>query len=84
MRELLLTPDQEHEMIKKRVYKESLWRDIGDLRLPSSNWRLGRAANWWATRLGLPKGSVVFLRPNGKKARADKVLKALRREWSES
>ena len=63
--------------------KKSLWRDIGDLRLPNSIWRVGRAAKWWAERLGLPPDAVVMVRPGGKRARSDKTLKSLRREWLE-
>lgn len=59
------------------------WKDIGDLRLPHSAWRLGRAARWSEERLGLPSGAVAFRNPDKSKARTDKTLKALRRDWQE-
>ncbi len=57
------------------------WSDIGDLRLPNAKWRVGRAAKWFGKRLGLPSEAVVFRNPDGSKARTDKSLKALRRDW---
>ncbi len=59
------------------------WKDIGDLRLPNSTWRIGGAANWFEKRLGLPKGVIAFYNPDGSKARVDKSLKALRRDWQQ-
>jgi hypothetical protein len=61
--------------------KKTNWNDIGDLRLPNPKWRIGRAAKWFAERLGLPKGAGVFRNPDGSKARIDKSLQALRRDW---
>lgn len=29
---------------------KTFWKDIGDLRRPNPNWRLGRAARWWASK----------------------------------
>lgn len=63
--------------------KKTNWKDIGDLRLPHSAWRLGRAARWFEDRLGLPPGVIAFQNPDKSKARTDKTLKALRRDWQE-
>jgi hypothetical protein len=71
-------------MANARRMTKANWRDIGDLRLPNSNWRIGKAAKWFEARLGLPKGVIVFRNPNGSKARVDKSLKALRRDWHEN
>lgn len=57
------------------------WKDIGDLRLANSTWRIGRAANWFEKRPGLPKGVIAFYNPNGNKARMDRLLKTLRCDW---
>lgn len=62
---------------------KTLWRDIGDLRLRNSILRVGGAAKWWAAKLGLSPEAVVMVRPGGKRARSDKTLKSLRREWME-
>jgi hypothetical protein len=66
--------------ISRRTTKSN-WGDIGDLRLPNSKWRIGKAAQWFEGRLGLPKGVIVFRNPDGTKARVDKSLKTLRRDW---
>ena len=58
------------------------WKDIGDLRLPNPRWRIGGAAKWFEARLGLPNGAIMFRNPDGSKARIDKSLKALRRDWT--
>ena len=68
-------------MVKPNKTKKTLWKDIGDLRMPHSTWRLGRAAKWWAQTLGLPNGAVVFRNPDGRQARSDKTLGALRQDW---
>lgn len=74
----------EIDMAKRQVQTKTNWKDIGDLRLPNSQWRLGKAARWFEERLGLPRGTVAFVRPSGKKARPDKTLKALKAEWAQS
>jgi hypothetical protein len=61
--------------------KKTFWKDIGDLRKPSPKWRLGRAARWYEVRLGLPKGAVRFLNPDGKPARPDMKLETLREQY---
>jgi hypothetical protein len=68
-------------MAKLRKSTKKNWRDIGDLRLPNPAWRIGKAAKWFEARLDLPKGVIVFRNPDGSKARIDKSLKALRRDW---
>jgi hypothetical protein len=68
-------------MTKTRNPTKSNWSSIGNLRKPNSNWRLGRAARWFEERLGLPAGTIVFVRPNGVHARINKTLNALREEW---
>jgi hypothetical protein len=57
---------------------KTFWKDIGDLRLPNSNWRLGRAARWWAETLDLPVEAIRFVLPGGRLARSDKKLASLR------
>ncbi|MRR37689.1 hypothetical protein EG829_24155 [bacterium] len=59
------------------------WKDIGDLRLPSPKWRLGRAANWYALRLGLPENTIAFINPDGRHAKINKTLGKLRKDWAE-
>lgn len=60
---------------------KSNWKDIGDLRKPNPKWRSGRAAAWFARVVGLPVEALQFQRPDGRRARADKTIGALRREW---
>jgi hypothetical protein len=62
---------------------KTLWKNTRNLRLPNPNWQSGRAAAWFAGRLGLPSEAVVLLRPSGRIARADKSIGALRKEWDE-
>ena len=62
--------------------KKTNWKDIGDLRLPNPAWRIGGAARWFEERLGLPPGVIAFQNPDKSKARTDKTLKALRRDWT--
>jgi hypothetical protein len=68
-------------MAKVREKTKTNWKDIGDLRLPNSRWRIGKAAKWFEGRLELPSGVIAFRNPDGTKARTDKTLKALRRDW---
>jgi hypothetical protein len=70
-------------MRAKRRTTKTNWSDIGDLRRPNANWRLRRAAQWFASHLDLPAGSVVFMLPNGRRARKDKKLGSLRADWNE-
>jgi hypothetical protein len=72
---------REKNMANARKTTKTNWRDIGDLRLPNSTWRIGKAAKWFEERLGLPKGVIVFKNPDDSNARVDKTLKALRRDW---
>ena len=74
---------QGRRMARKRVQTKTFWKDIGDLRKPNSTWQLGHAARWFEKKLGLPKGTVAFVRPTGRKARPDKTLQALKAEWME-
>jgi hypothetical protein len=69
-------------MVTKKTAKKSNWKDIGDLRLPNSTWRLGKAARWFEKRLGLSSGALLFFRPDGSRARSDKTLRTLREEWT--
>jgi hypothetical protein len=69
-------------MAATRRTTKTNWSDIGDLRRPNATWRLGRAARWFASVLDLPAGAVVFLLPNGKRARTDKKLGSLRADWA--
>ena len=61
--------------------RKTFWKDIGDLRRPNSNWRLGGAARWYERVLDLPSGTVRFVNSDGTTARSDKRLDSLRREW---
>jgi hypothetical protein len=51
------------EIKTKRRTTKSNWGDIGDLRLPHATWRLGRAARYFESILGLPEGAIAFLTP---------------------
>ena len=64
--------------------KKTFWKDIGDLRRPNSNWRIGRAARWYESVLDLPEGAVRFVNPDGRVARSDKKLGSLRMTWQRS
>ncbi len=68
-------------MPSKRHTTKTNWGDIGDLRRPNATWRLGRAARWFESVLGLPPGAVVFVLPSGRRARSDKKLGSLRDDW---
>lgn len=67
-------------MLRSRV-RTTNWKDVGRLRRPHAEWRLGRAAPFLARLMALPPGSVVFLNPDGTRCRADKKLGSLRRDW---
>ncbi len=69
-----------HMAVARKTIKTN-WKDIGDLRLPNPAWRIGKAAKWFEERLGLPMGIITFRNPDGSKARVDKSLRALRRDW---
>lgn len=60
---------------------KTFWKEVGDLRRPNANWRLGRAARWWEAALDLPRGAVQFVLPSGRVARSDEKLGSLRSEW---
>jgi hypothetical protein len=48
-----------------------------------SNARLGALQETVETMLGLPSGSVRFVRPNGDKVRSDATVATLRASWGE-
>jgi len=50
--------------------------------MPNPAWRIGRATKWFEERLGFPSGVIEFRNPDGDKARTDKTLKSLRRDWA--
>lgn len=53
------------------------------LRKPRSDWRVGGAEAWIANVLGLPVEAVRLVLPGKKRrARSDKTLGALRKDWS--
>jgi hypothetical protein len=55
------------------------------LRKPRSDWRIGRAEFWVADVLDLPPEAVRLVLPQrGRRARLDKTLGALRRDWGRS
>lgn len=66
--------------IPRRLSKTN-WKDIGDLRRPNANWRLGKAARYFERLVELPAGTLAFLRPDGSRARTNKTLGGLRAEW---
>jgi len=69
-------------MATRRTSTKTYWKDIGDVRRPNANWRLDNAARYLAEQLlCLPAGTIVFLRPDGTRARGNKTLGALRKEW---
>lgn len=52
------------------------------LRRPRSDWLVGRAEKWIAELLAVPHESVRLMLPGGgRRARSDKKLGALRRDW---
>ncbi len=54
------------------------------LRKARSDWRIGEAERWLAKILGIPPESVCLMLPGGKRrARGDKTLGALRRDWKQ-
>jgi hypothetical protein len=61
--------------------RKTNWKDVGQLRKPNANWRMGKAARYLAGLLDLPEASLVFVRPHGENARSNKTLGALREEW---
>jgi hypothetical protein len=67
--------------VEQLFHRKSLWRDVGQLRLPNPRWKLGSAADAWAEKLGLLPGAVKIFRPSGRPARSDKTLGALQQEW---
>ena len=69
---------------KKRRITKTNWSAIGQLRRPNATWRLGRAARWFEEVLDLAPGAVVFLLPDGRRARTDKKLGSLRTDWTGS
>jgi hypothetical protein len=55
------------------------------LRRPRSDWRIGRVEAWLADVLDVPRAAVQLMLPGGKRrARNDKTLGALRRNWAGS
>ena len=52
-----------------------------NVRKPRADWRLGRAAHYFAGMLGLPPDAVQFVQPHGKIARTDTKLGTLRDKW---
>jgi hypothetical protein len=61
---------------------KTYWKDLGELRRPNANWRLGKAARYFERLLDLPAGSITFVRPDGSHARTNKTLGGLREEWT--
>ena len=60
------------------------YRDLR-LRKPRADWRVGKAEKWIADVLGLPEEAVQLMLPaGGRRARADKTIGALRRDWQAS
>lgn len=51
------------------------------LRSPRSDWRVGNVEKWVARLLGLPAGAIRLVLPDGRDARSDKTLGALREDW---
>jgi hypothetical protein len=58
---------------------KTLWKDLKlPLRRPNSTWKLENAARWFENLLGIPAGSVVFIRPDGKRAKPTATVRSLR------
>jgi hypothetical protein len=49
-----------------------------DLRCPQGNWKIRRAASFLERMLRIRPGSIVFVRPNGQRAKPDKAIGSLR------
>ncbi|MBZ5668052.1 MAG: hypothetical protein LAO30_26155 [Acidobacteriia bacterium] len=58
---------------------KTLWKDIKKpLRRPNPTWKLTNAARWFETLLGIPTGSVVFVRPDGERTKPSQTVASLR------
>ncbi len=66
---------------EKNSPTKSYWKDIWDLRKPNSTWRLRGRAKWFAKALDLPSPAVFFMNPDGSRARSNKTLGALKKDW---
>lgn len=52
------------------------------LRKPRADWRIGSAERWIADVLDIPPEAVRLMLPGGKRrARSNKTLASLRRDW---
>ena|ERR1700693_2734348 len=57
----------------------TLWKDIKlPLHHPYSTWKLSNAARWFEDLLKLPTGTVVFMRPDGQRAKLTDTVGSLR------
>jgi len=70
-----------HSVIGRTALAKTNWKDIGDLRRPNPAWRLGRAAAYFARLLEVNEGAVLFVNPDGSRARSNKTLGSLRADW---
>jgi len=59
--------------------KKTLWKNVGELRRPNPTWQVRNAARWFEELLGIPPGSVVFLRADGERAGPTATVGSLRR-----
>jgi hypothetical protein len=57
---------------------KTAFKDAVPLRQPNGTWQVKNAARWFEKLLGIPKGSVVFLRADGKQAEAKETVGSLR------
>jgi hypothetical protein len=61
------------------VKTKTLWKDIEKpLRRPNSTWKLTNAARWFEKLLGIPAGTVVFIRPDGERTKPNQTVASLR------
>ena len=57
---------------------KTLWKDVKlPLRRPNSTWKLGNAARWFESLLGIPRGSVAFVRQDGQHAKPTDTISSL-------
>jgi len=58
--------------------KKTLWKDALPLRRPNGQWQVGHAARFFERLLGVPEGTVVFMRADGERADLKATVGSLR------
>jgi hypothetical protein len=54
------------------------WKDVRPLRRPNARWQVGNAARFFENFLGIPEGSIVFVKPDGKPVKPTETIGSLR------